>query len=303
MNERFILVRYGELALKKRETRRHFENTLKRNITSAFASQHIDCRIETSWGRLFVHTSDLSKGMNILQHIFGITSISPVVLSSSDLRALSKDLTSYLTGKIYSNDSFALRVTRVGTHTYTSQEVAVQLGDDIRHTFSNRVDLNKPDNEIFIEIRDDKAYIYLEKIPGPGGMPLGTQGRVCAVLRCEDDVVASWFLLRRGCSMVFFLLDPTVEDSLSLLTDTWFVPSKIYYKTKTQDSLKHLDLFLVSHHCIALCTGDSFSKKKKDLMGELHDMKKGISRPILTPLITMTVDEIEQKKVSLGLKP
>jgi len=241
--------------------------------------------------------------MNILQHIFGITSISPVVLSSSDLRALSKDLISYLTGKINSNDSFALRVTRVGTHTYTSQEVAIQLGDDIRHTFSNRVDLKKPDNEIFIEIRDDKAYLYLEKISGPGGMPLGTQGWVCAVLSCEDDVVASWFLLRRGCSMVFFLMDPTVEDSLSLLTNTWFVPSKIYYKTKTQDSLKHLDLFLVSHHCIALCTGDSFSKKKKELMTDLREMKNGISRPILTPLITMTVDEIEQKKVSLGLKP
>lgn len=301
MNEQFILVRYGELALKKRETRRHFENTLKRNITLAFASQHIDCRIETSWGRLFVHTSDLSKGMNILQHIFGITSISPVVSSSSDIRVLSKDLISYLTARIDADDSFALRVTRVGTHMYTSQEVAIQLGDDIRNTFSNRVDLKKPDTEIFIEIRDDKAYIYLEKLLGPGGMPLGTQGRVCAALRCEDDVVASWFLLRRGCSMVFFVNNPTVESALSRLIHTWFVPAKIYYNTKTQDLLQQLDMFLVSHHCVALCIGDSFSKKKKDMMRDLHEMKNGISRPILSPLITMTVDEIEQKKVSLGL--
>ena len=303
MKEQFILVRYGELALKKRETRRRFENTLKKNITSAFANHHLDCSIETSWGRLFIHTSDVSKGITILQNIFGITSLSPVISSSSVLQELSKDLIKYLEGKIGKTDSFALRVTRTGIHDYTSQDAACVLGDDIRKHFLCSVNLSAPDIEIFIEIRDKKAYMYLERFLGPGGMPLGTQGNICAYIGCEDDVLAAWYLLRRGCSVVFFNTTPTVDMVVSRLMTGWYVPLRMYNKTSENDCLKQLQEIVTSHRCDAVCIGASFSKKQEDLIKTIRRMKKITGRPVLTPLITMTSEEIEEDKKRIGLKP
>ncbi len=303
MNEEIIIVRYGELALKKRETRRRFESTLKKNITSAFASQHLDCRIETIWGRLFVHTVDISKGLDILQRIFGITSVSPAFSSSPELIELSKDCITYLEGKIRTTDRFALRVTRTGTHDYTSQDAARIVGEHICNHFACSVDLSKPDIELFIEIREQHAYIYLEKYLGPGGMPLGTQGRICAFVSCEDDVLASWFLIRRGCSLVFLISDPSVDPVLSLLVDSWFAPSPIYYMDQEKDVFKRLHEIVLSHHCDALCFGGSFSKEKMTLLKRIHEMKDDVGLPVLTPLVAMTFHDIEQKKKQLRLKP
>jgi thiamine biosynthesis protein ThiI len=303
VNERIIIVRYGELALKKRETRRRFESTLKKNIASAFASQHIDCKIETIWGRLFVHTTDVSKGLDILQRIFGITSVSPALTSSADLIELSKDCITYLEGRIRNTDSFALRVTRTGTHDYTSQDAARIVGESIRKHFSCSVDLSKPDVELFIEIREQRAYIYLEKYVGPGGMPLGTQGIICAFASCEDDVLAAWFLMRRGCSLVFLITDSSVDRILSLLVDSWFAPSPIYYMGQEKDVLKRLQEIVCSHQCDALCFGGSFSKENMMVLKRIQEMKDSMGLPVLTPLIAMTFHDIEQKKKQFWLKP
>ena len=78
--------------------------------------------------------------------------------------------------------SFAIRSTRVGTHTFSSQQVAVHIGNDIVKATHAGVDLTNPDIELFIEIRDKKSFLFTEKINGVGGLPLGTQGRILALI-------------------------------------------------------------------------------------------------------------------------
>ncbi len=302
MNKKTIIVRYGELALKKRETRKRFENTLNKNIFSAFSSQGLDCQIETTWGRLFIYTTDIPKGVAILRRIFGITSVSPAITSSSNLMELSQDSIAYLEGKIRTNDSFALRVTRTGNHNYTSQDAARIIGELIRKNFFCSVHLNKPDIELFIEIRGQNAYIYLEKYLGPGGMPLGTQGRICTFVNSDDDVLASWFLMKRGCSIVFISMNHIVDSVLSLLISLWFAPFPIYHIDSEKQYLKQINEIVHSHHCLALCFGSSFSKEKEQLLKRICEIKDSIGIPVLTPLVSMTKEDIEQTKKHLGLK-
>lgn len=302
MKEQFILVRYGEIALKKKETRRRFEHILKKNITSAFESHGVDCFVETSWGRLFVHTSDITKGIDVLTHVFGITSVSPVVPSNSDLQQLSVDLLSYLNGILNENTSFALRVTRTGNQGYTSQDAAIRLGDTVRSYFSSSVNLTNPDIEVFIEIRDARSFIYLKKISGPGGMPMGSQGRICSLIRMEDDVLATWFLLKRGCSMVFFVADSEVESKINHLISRWNVPLKIFHKKDNRTVFQELSHVMSTMHCEALCIGENLSKNGEQAIRFVTDLKEQIDTPLLTPIITLSSEELGKikKQIELG---
>ena len=99
---------------------------------------------------------------------------------------------------------FAIKCRRVGKHDFTSQEMAAHCGGVVRDRILAPVDLTNPDLTIFVEVRDDDTYIFHEKIRGPGGLPLGTQGKV--VLFCFssgiDSPVAAYLMMKRGCEVI-----------------------------------------------------------------------------------------------------
>ena len=71
-----------------------------------------------------------------------------------------------------------------------------------------RVDLTNPDTELFVEVRQKKAYNFLEKFSGPGGLPMGTQGRVVALLDGEASAAAAWMIMKRGCRVIAVTGEP-----------------------------------------------------------------------------------------------
>ncbi|MCS3923237.1 tRNA sulfurtransferase, partial [Methanosalsum natronophilum] len=78
------------------------------------------------------------------------------------------------------------------------------------------VDLTDPDKEFFIEVRDNKAYIFTEKIKGVAGLPLGTQGKMVALVSGGiDSPVSAWMMMRRGVEIipVYFDNDPYADSS------------------------------------------------------------------------------------------
>jgi len=89
MNYDLILIRYGELSLKSSFVRKQFESILIRNIKYAFAFNNISCKIKTERGRIYLHTDEISKGLDVLKRIFGITSFSPAVKTSSKIDQIS----------------------------------------------------------------------------------------------------------------------------------------------------------------------------------------------------------------------
>ena len=203
MDYDLIFIRYGELSLKSRYVRNHFESTLVRNIKNAFRSNNLQCTIHKERGRIYLYIYKISEGIRPLQRIFGITSVSPAIETTADMNSISEHAINISKKMIDKEDSFALRVTRTGQHSFTSQDVAVKIGNDIVKATKANVNLTKPNFELFIEIRNDKAFLFLEKFQGTGGLPLGTQGKALALIDSPQSILASWYLMRRGCKTIF----------------------------------------------------------------------------------------------------
>ncbi|MDD1670058.1 MAG: tRNA 4-thiouridine(8) synthase ThiI [Methanomicrobiales archaeon] len=191
------LVRYGEIFLKSDYVRRQWENVLVRNIREVLPPA---CRVRSERGRIWVAGPvDPER----LRRVFGIVSFSPVIRCA--LEDLDATLLS-LARERGAGDirSFAIRMRRVGTHPFTSQEKAVELGNLVRAEFPDlQVDLDNPDLELHVEIRNDTCYLYTTVIPGAGGLPLGVEGSLVALVSGGiDSPVAAWMMMKRGCRIL-----------------------------------------------------------------------------------------------------
>ena len=197
-----LLLRYNELGLKSPRVRRRFQRQMINNIENKFLDAGIDCFINIDWGRIYLETDKLEDSIRLLQTVFGLTSVSPVLTTTSNLIDITEATIDFSKTLLYSDASFALRTRRTGEHDFTSMSLAEHVGSAILDRFKERelkVNLTKPEVEIFIEVRNNRAYIYSETYPGPGGLPLGTQGKIVSIFNQKYSYLASWLLMKRGC--------------------------------------------------------------------------------------------------------
>jgi len=158
-------------------------------------------------GRLFLKTDKAEEVVHRLSRVFGISSVSPVLETTSRLEDV-VDKTVFLAGKrLDKGDSFAVGCRRVGVHPYGSRDVCEVVGRRILDKFGDRlgvrVDLKTPDVRFGVEIRGERAFIYSDVVDGVGGMPLGTQPRLVGLLSGGfDSAVACWLVMKRGAPVV-----------------------------------------------------------------------------------------------------
>jgi len=206
-----ILIRYGELALKSRPVRLRFERALMRNIEELFLRERAECIISREWGRILAHVGDEKQAARILSRVFGITSFSPALECGSGMEQVANATAERSRDVLRRGQSFAIRARRTGSHNYTSQQLAAVVGAAVLEANRGkdiRVDLSDPDAELFVEVRQNRAFIFLEKLPGPGGLPAGTQGRVVALLDGENGAAAAWMMMKRGCRIIAVAGEP-----------------------------------------------------------------------------------------------
>lgn len=198
------IVRYGEIGIKSPKIRRKFENKLINNIQT-----ELECTFTNNQGRLILETDQpQSKVDDILGHVFGIVSYSPIYECKTDKEDI-KNLIENTIPQIIEDDkfnpekdTFAVKCRRIGKHDFTSQEMAGYCGSIVIGITNAKVNLSEPDFTLYVEVRDDITYIYTEKILGLGGLPVGSQGRVvCLISSGIDSPVAAYQMLKRGCSI------------------------------------------------------------------------------------------------------
>ncbi|HVP97006.1 tRNA uracil 4-sulfurtransferase ThiI [Methanoregula sp.] len=205
------LVRYSEIFLKSDPVRRHWERVLINNIRE----QQPGVKIRSERGRIWLTgTVDPVK----LQHVFGIVSFSPVEHVARDA-ALEDAVIEY--GRAHglaAAKTFALRIRRVGRHDFSSNDKAIELGDVVRRAFPHlKVNLATPEVEIHVEIRQDECYLYDTVIKGAGGLPLGVEGTLVALVSGGiDSPVAAYMMMKRGCTIVpvFVALDTFLDETV-----------------------------------------------------------------------------------------
>jgi tRNA uracil 4-sulfurtransferase len=197
-----VLVRYGELALKSPPVRREFEATLRRNIVQQFLHAGIELRIRSDRGHLYAEVGDVDRGVRALRRVFGVTSVSVVHEVATDRALLREELLRLADPRLGAGASFAVRARRTGTHPFTSQELARDLGSDVLERFADRrlrVDLSAPEVELFVEVRGPRSYLYFDRSGGPGGLPLGVAGRLVALVDGERGALGAYLMMKRGC--------------------------------------------------------------------------------------------------------
>ena len=197
-----LLVRFGELALKSPFVRRQLRDRLVENIQEMFAADGIECLIRADRARIYVEVNDVPAASRALRRAFGIVSFSDAQEASSDPEEIATRAVEIAKGRVLKGGSFAVRPRRSGTHPYTSQDIARLVGRRIQDVEPGaRVDLDDPDVEIHIEVRENRSYLFTAISGGPGGLPMGSQGRVLAVVDSEAGAVAAWLSMKRGCKV------------------------------------------------------------------------------------------------------
>jgi tRNA uracil 4-sulfurtransferase len=239
LSRRVILVRHGELALKSHRVRARLMRTLTRRIEEALERAGVEGLVEQTHSRHLVEGSDLEGALAAVSRVFGITSLSITHVTPSDLSTLEAAAAAYAE-KYWPQEarSFAVRARRTGNHPYSSQEVAVKTGSSVMRTIRSRhpdarVDLGSPDWTLFVEVRDKQAFFHHDRVQGPGGLPLGSQGRLVVWLTGEESTVAAWLMMRRGAQILPFYL-PQVDPDLHPVVD----PEKDHPAVRAHQALR-----------------------------------------------------------------
>jgi tRNA uracil 4-sulfurtransferase len=238
-----ILVRYGEIGVKSPVVRKRFEKKLISNIKKL-----IKCKITIDQGRIFLFPEDYNHAIESLKKIFGVVSFSPTLSTETDKKAIKRAVQDYIKelidkGEFNSEQPFAVKCRRVGTHDFSSREMAGFCGAAVIEITNAPVDLSNPEFKLFIEVRDNKTYIFHEKIPGPGGLPIGTQGRMIALVSSGiDSPVAAYLMMKRGCDITILNFNnyPYTSGSNEKII-------KIYQKLSEYASGSELNLYQVNY--------------------------------------------------------
>jgi len=222
LNYDAILVRYGEIGLKSDRVRSRYERALVDNIKAMLQLHENEySNVRRDWGRIFIHSSD-EHIADVVANVFGVVSTSPVISTEPRLNAIAQltaDVGEALIGK---GESFAIRPHKAGIHPFSSEDIGRVCGAAVAERLMGcnvSVNLTSPDHEIFVEVRQDRAYVYHNIVKGVGGLPLGTQGKMVALVSGGiDSPVAAWLMMRRGCEIipVFYDITPFSDDAMRI---------------------------------------------------------------------------------------
>lgn len=332
MNHNLIIARYGEIGLKSPKIRSRFEKKLVKNIKASF-----ECRVERNQGRIYIFPEDFNQGIEKLNKVFGVVSYSPATSTKASYDDIDETLTEYTEslvsmGLLDEDTKFAIKCRRVGKHDFTSQEMAAHCGGVVRSVVLAPVDLTNPDLTIFVEIRDGDAYIFHEKIKGPGGLPLGTQGKVVVLLSSGiDSPVAAYMMMKRGCEVIALncdnepfttskaselferLVDQLNEYAKGVPIKKRVVPYGQYLQAAKEKAPEKMTCVLCKsgmYHIAeklavklgadAIVDGSSVGQVASQTLSNILATRYGVEMPILSPLIGLDKEEIAEIAKKIG---
>jgi thiamine biosynthesis protein ThiI len=208
VNERQIfIVRCGEVALKG-QNKPYFERMLVERI-KRLLKKFGGIRVKRNGGLIFVHADKDLDGEAIIKEIgkvFGIASISPAVEVESNMEAIEEAAGHYMDRLILEKGikTFKVDAKRADkSFPVQSPQIARQVGGAVlKHCKVLKVDVHDPDVYLFVDVRKDVSYLYQQKIPGFGGLPLGSNGKGLILLSGGiDSPVAAWMMAKRGMAI------------------------------------------------------------------------------------------------------
>lgn len=332
MND-LILVRYGELALKGKN-RSEFENRLVRNIREKL-KPFPGVRVTKTYGRVFVELNGqpMDDVTQALTEVFGVIDISPARRVESDINRI-REAALQLVQEVHPRPRtfkvIAKRARKDFPH--TSQELNHLLGSHIlKNTEGLQVDVHHPELALRVEVRHEGTYLYNGSgLPGPGGLPVGSSGRVMLMLSGGiDSPVAAYLALKRGAALeaVHFHSYPftserarkKVEDLGQILTryagkiklhvvplteiQTQIreqCPSSYMITIMRRFMMRITEKLARKNGALAMVTGESLGQVASQTLESMNAINDVTRMPVLRPLVGMDKQEIMEVSRKIG---
>ena len=329
-----FLIKYAEIGLKG-NNRYLFENALRDRIKEALERLG-KFEVSKEQGRIFISCPeeyDYEETVAALKRVFGISSICPVaVIDSSDWELLTQGVGDYVEA-MYKDRSFTFKVEakRADKNYFlTSPEICSRMGAYLLGRFPQlKVDVSNPEVRINVEIRT-KCYVYSIVIPGPGGMPVGSNGKAMLLLSGGiDSPVAGYMISKRGVSLAatYFHAPPyTSERAKQKVVDLatrisgyagkmkLFVVNFTDIQLYIYDQCPHEELTIIMRRymmriaeklaqqegCLGLVTGESIGQVASQTMYSLAATNEVCSMPVYRPLIAFDKKDIVELAKEIG---
>ena len=330
-----ILIKYGEIGIKGKN-RHLFEDALVNQIRHALKKADGEFYVHKEQGRIYVECEegyDFDETVEALKCVFGIVGICPVMKTTDrGIEELGKDVIAFLNETYETHDQTFKVMTRRARKSYPieSNDVNCELGGMILDAFPEmRVDVHEPEIMLHVEIRE-KIYIYSRIIPGPGGMPVGTNGKAMLLLSGGiDSPVAGYMICKRGVKLdaTYFHAPPyTSERAKQKVVDLAkqvakysgpinlhvvnFTDIQLYiYEKCPHDELtiimrrymmKIAEHFAKEGGSLALITGESIGQVASQTMHSLAATNEVCTMPVFRPLIGNDKQEIVDIAEKIG---
>jgi thiamine biosynthesis protein ThiI len=212
-----ILVRYGEIGIKSPQLRGRMERQLQENLLAVLDDRGFDAGVTRENTRLYVETTParIDAVTAAVTDTFGVVSASPARRVDPTREAI-LDALAETAREHYDGQPYAVRADRAGpksAHPFTSPDLEREGGDVVgtvarEADIEPAVDLDDPELTFAVECRQDDAYVFLDRRSGPGGLPLGTQKPLVALLSGGiDSPVAAWLAMKRGAPVYPMYVD------------------------------------------------------------------------------------------------
>ncbi len=328
-----FLIKYAEIGIKGKN-RHLFEEALAQQIKYALKRCEGEFKVTRTQGRIYVDALsefDYEETVAELKTVFGISGICPVVYAEDEgFEKLAKRVVSYM-DEVYPDKNLTFKVqARRARKNYpmNSMEINSELGGAILDAFPEiKVDVHKPDVLLNVEIRE-KIYIYSIEIPGPGGMPVGSNGKAMLLLSGGiDSPVAGYMVAKRGVKIdaVYFHAPPYTSDrakqkvvDLARLVSRYTGPIYLHVINFTDIQLyiyekcPHDELTIIMRRymmkiaekiakdteCLGLITGESIGQVASQTIQSLAVTNEVCTLPVFRPLIgfdKMEIVDISEK--------
>lgn len=322
-----FLIKYAEIGVKGKN-RYLFEDALVQQIKYALKRCEGEFTVRKTQGRIYVDAQsefDFDETVENLKTVFGISGICPVVyVEDEGFEKLGKTIVDYV-DEVYPDKKKSFKVVaRRARKNYPldTMELNREVGAVILDAFPEMtVDVHNPDIYIYVEIRE-KIYIYSEIIPGPGGMPVGTNGKAMLLLSGGiDSPVAGYMISKRGVKIdaVYFHAPPYTSErakqkvvDLARLVSRYSGPVYLHIVNFTDIQLAiyekcpHDELTIIMRRymmkiaehiareteCLGLITGESIGQVASQTMHSLYATNEVCTMPVYRPCIGLDKQEI-----------
>ena len=325
-----VIVHYHEISL-KRGNRPLFLRHLARNLERALADLG-PVPLHQLSGRILLDLADHPRPETVrdrVARVFGVASCALAYRVPSTVDAMQGVIARLIEGRRFA--SFRITARRAfKTYPKSSVELNRELGAFVLARADTRVDLTSPELTIHVEVMPAETYVYLDRTPGPGGLPVGASGTVAALLSGGiDSPVAAWRMMKRGCRVVFvhfhsvpYLPATSQEKARALvraLTEWQYasrlvlvpfgeiqreivltVPPPARVVVYRRMMVRIAEAIGRHHGALALATGESLGQVASQTLSNIARIDEVAGLPILRPLIGFDKLEITAEARRLG---